>query len=79
MGEIVKFLSIESAPKDGTMIGLWFRRQPDIVRYGRFGEPKNRPSVRAWVSPAGTVFSRIPDYWISLPDFKLNDELDGGL
>lgn len=58
---------IETAPKDGTVVGVWNRYQPEIVKYARWGNLKTSSVQMGWVSRAGIEGSYTPSHWMPLP------------
>jgi hypothetical protein len=58
---------METAPKDGTVIGVWSAREPGIVRraaWGRFGKSQHY----GWITATkGCYLSNVPTHWMPLP------------
>ncbi len=59
---------ISTAPKDGSLVGLWFANQPHIVRYGRWTTANFYPKAPpCWCTPRGNALSYLPGFWLPLP------------
>ena len=58
---------IETAPKDGTLIGVWNQREPNIIRYARWGDGPVAKYGKCWVTVRGSALSNVPTHWTPLP------------
>lgn len=62
------FRPIESAPRDGTVIGAWSAHDPAVVRLVRWGRHLNGPrQPEGWVTITRSVMiTNVPTHWIAL-------------
>lgn len=60
---------IESAPKDGTVIGAWSARAPGLVRLVRWGKDRGiEKHAPSWLTiTRGISVSNLPTHWIAVP------------
>lgn len=72
---VAEFQPIETAPKDGTVIGVWTDRQRPVIRIVRWGWHLNQvKSPPCWVTVSkGLAISRQPTHWIALGKLSWQD------
>jgi len=59
--------TIDSAPKDGTIIGVWCYKDRSVIRIVRWGIAKMYPKAgECWVTEKGSAISHIPTHWIEI-------------
>lgn len=69
---------IDSAPKDGSPIGVWSPKQPRVVNIVRWGHHLgNAKTAPCWVTATrGIAVGNLPTHWLDLG--PLPDGVKGG-
>lgn len=62
------FQLIETAPKDGTIIGGWSQKEPGVIRLTRWAHHLDNPRYAAgWSSITRSIhLSNVPTHWIAV-------------